>query len=85
LKAGVGDTTTITPIGFSAMSNGEVANVSRNYTVPIDPVDIMEWEITSSAGGICWLSLSFVTEPSESAAASARAAAVENPIRLEVC
>jgi hypothetical protein len=84
VKAGVGDTTTITPIGFSAMSNGEVANVSRNYTVPIEPVEIIEWEISSSSGGSCWISLSFVTEPSESFSASARAAAAESPVRLEI-
>jgi hypothetical protein len=84
VKAGVGDTTTITPIGFSAMSNGEAANVSRNYTVPIEPVEIIQWEISSSSGGSCWISLSFVTEPSESFSASARAAAAESPVRLEI-
>ncbi len=85
LRAGVGDTTTITHIGFGAMSNGQVANVSRNYDIPIDPVDILEWKITSSSGGDCWLSLSFVTEPSDSASAAiARAAAVSDLVHLEV-
>lgn len=85
LRAGVGDTTTITHIGFGAMSNGQVANVSRNYDIPIDPVDILEWKITSSSGGDCWVSLSFVTEPSDSASpASAAALAAPDAMRIEV-
>ena len=85
VKAGVGDQTTVTHIGFSGMSNGEAANVSRNYTVPIDPVNFIEWEITSSAGGPCWVSVSFVTEPSETAAAtSSQAYAAADAIQLEV-
>jgi hypothetical protein len=85
VRAGVGDQTTITHIGFSGMSNGEAANVSRNYTVPVAPVNFIEWVITSSAGGPCWVSLSFVTEPSETAAtASAQALAAPDAIRLEV-
>ena len=85
VKAGVGDQTTITPIGFSGMSNGQAANVSRNYTVPVAPVNFIEWEIRSSEGGDCWVSLSFVTEPSETAAtASARALAAPDAIHFEV-
>ena len=85
VRAGVGDQTTITHIGFSGMSNGEAANVSRNYTVPIDPVNFIEWVITSSAGGLCWVSVSFVTEPSETAAAaSSQAYAAPDAIQLEV-
>jgi hypothetical protein len=85
VKAGVGDQTTITHIGFSGMSNGQAANVSRNYTVPIAPVNFIEWEITSSEGGPCWVSLSFVTEPSETAAtASAEALADSQAMRIEV-
>jgi hypothetical protein len=85
LRAGFGDPTTITHIGFGAMSNGQVANASRNYDIPIDPVGILQWKITSSAGGPCWVSLSFVTEPSETAAtASAQALAAPDAIRLEV-
>ena len=83
VKAGVGDQTTVTHIGFSGMSNGQAANVSRNYTVPIAPVHLIEWEITSSAGGPCWLSVSFVTEPAE-AADSARLAGAQSPVQLEV-
>ena len=85
VRAGVGDQTTITHIGFSGMSNGEAANVSRNYTVPIDPVNFIEWVITSSAGGLCWVSVSFVTEPSETAAAaSSQTYAAPDTIQLEV-
>ena len=85
LRAGFGDPTTITHIGFGAMSNGQVANASRNYDIPIDPVGILQWKITSSAGGPCWVSLSFVTEPSETAATdSAQALAAPDAIRLEV-
>ena len=85
VRAGVGDQTTITHIGFSGMSNGQAANVSRNYTVPIAPVDFIEWVITSSAGGLCWLSVSFVTEPAETAAtASAQGLAAQEAIRFEV-
>jgi len=85
LRAGFGDPTTITHIGFGAMSNGQVANASRNYDIPIDPVNILQWKITSSSGGDCWFSLSFVTEPSETAAtASAQALAAPDAIHLEV-
>ena len=85
VRAGVGDQTTITHIGFSGMSNGQAANVSRNYTVPIEPVNFIEWVIQSSAGGLCWLSVSFVTEPSETeAAAGTQALAAPDAIRLEV-
>jgi hypothetical protein len=84
VRAGVGDSTAIDVIGLSAMSNGQAATVSRNYDIPIDPVDSIEWEITGTSDA-CWISLSFATAPSETATtASARALAAPDAMRIEV-
>ncbi len=50
-----------TPIGLALMSNGQASTVSRNYSVPIDSVSIIQWKVRGDAA-FCRVTLAVAGE-----------------------
>ncbi len=72
------------PIGLSALSNGQAANVSHTYDTPIGPLTTLVWDIAGSAAS-CSVSLSLLGEMTGvPSAAAARRSGGDQPIRIEV-
>lgn len=80
-------TADLEPIGLSVMSNGQAANVARNYDIPLESLVEVNFDISGNAT-TCRLSLSVsfisLAPPAAAAASERRSLAGQERARIEI-